>query len=181
MLAKAFTTVFRNKRYTLFSIVVALIVFVFATWLPNMRLLFSIITDSTIPLSDKTTFPLRLLLSITTNFTLLSASYTILTAILFGIDVAMLTFFLKRKVNEVRQNGLTTGFLGVVSGILGIGCAACGSFLLTSVLSFFGASGLLLLLPLQGQEFGILGVVLLSVSLYLTAKQIQNPALCKIN
>ena len=68
----------------------------------------------------------------------------------------------------------------IVSGVLGMGCAACGSFLLTSIFSLFGASWLLSYLPLDGGEFGILGVILLAVSLYLTAKKIQNPAVCKI-
>ncbi|HQU09423.1 MAG TPA: hypothetical protein PLV25_05630, partial [Opitutales bacterium] len=72
------------------------------------------------------------------------------------------------------------GFLGIASGVLGMGCAACGSFLLTSLLSLFGASWLLSYLPLAGGEFGILGVILLAVSLYMTAKKIQNPAVCKI-
>jgi len=44
---------------------------------------------------------------------------------------------------------------------------------------FIGASGILAFLPLGGGEFGILGVILLTVSLYLTAKQIQNPMICK--
>lgn len=49
-----------------------------------------------------------------------------------------------------------------------------------SILSLFGASWILSFLPLGGGEFGILGVILLTVSLYMTAKQIQNPAVCRI-
>ncbi|MEK7094025.1 MAG: hypothetical protein AAB903_01645, partial [Patescibacteria group bacterium] len=79
---------------------------------------------------------------------------------------------------EVRQSGIATGFLGIASGALGMGCAACGSFLLTSGLSLVGASGILVFLPLAGAEFGILGVILISISIYLTAEQIQNPAIC---
>ena len=181
MFANAFTTVFRNKTYALFSGVVAFLVFAFAVWLPNIRLIFSIITNSTIPVSLKLTLPIHLLESITTNFSTLSALYTIVIAILFGMNIAMLLFFLRRKIADVERSGIAAGFLGITSGILGMGCAACGSFILTSVLSLIGASSILAFLPLKGEKFGIIGVILLSASLYLTAKQIQNPAVCKIN
>jgi hypothetical protein len=49
------------------------------------------------------------------------------------------------------------------------------------MLSLVGASGILAFLPLNGGEFGIIGVILLGVSLYMTAKKIQDPAICKIN
>jgi hypothetical protein len=99
---------------------------------------------------------------------------------LFGLDVAMILYFLNRRIVDVKEAGIGTGFLGITSGVLGMGCAACGSFLLTSVLSLFGVSWLLSYLPLAGEEFGIVGVLLIAISIYLTAKKIQNPAVCKI-
>ena len=133
-----------------------------------------------IPLAQKLDLPISLLGSIVTNFTILSASYTIAIAILFGVNLAMVTYFLRRRVDDVKQSGIATGFFGITSGVIGMGCAACGSFLLMSILSLFGASWILSFLPLGGGEFGILGVILLTVSLYMTAKQIQNPAVCRI-
>ncbi|MFA6270360.1 MAG: hypothetical protein WC657_04085 [Candidatus Paceibacterota bacterium] len=135
---------------------------------------------SDILFSQKFDLPISLLGSIVTNFTLLSASYTIAIAILFGINLSMLVYFLRRRVAEVKQGGIATGIFGITSGVVGIGCAACGSFLLTSILSLVGASWILSFLPLRGAEFGILGVILLSTSLYTTAKKIQNPVICKI-
>lgn len=92
----------------------------------------------------------------------------------------MMTYFLKNRIKDIRQNGIATGFLGITSGIIGVGCAACGSFLLTSILSFIGAGSLLVLLPLHGSEFGILGMLLLIFAVFRTAKQIENPLVCKI-
>ncbi len=91
----------------------------------------------------------------------------------------MITYFLKRRIKEVGQGGVATGFLGIASGVLGVGCAACGSFLLTS-LTLVGAGGVLTFLPLGGSEFGIIGVLLLATSVYMTAKQIKNPLVCRI-
>lgn len=181
MVVNAFKIVFRSKAYTLLAGIVMLAVFAFAVWLPNIRLLFSLISDPAVPVSVKLTFPLRLLGSITTNFTPFSASYTIIISILFGINAAMLVFYLRRRINYAKQAGVATGFIGIASGILGMGCAACGSFILTSTLSLIGAAGIITSLPLKGGEFGIFGIILLSISLFFTAKQIQNPAICKIS
>ena len=180
MIFQALQKVFRKPVYVVIALVVSASVFVLAVWLPNIRLVADIVSSPDVPLSSKLELPLSLLGSIVTNFTVLSASYTIAIAVLFGVNLAMVMYFLKRKISEVKQTGITTGFLGIASGVLGVGCAACGSFLLTSGLSLVGASGILAFLPFAGAEFGIIGVILLSVSVYITAKQIQNPAVCKI-
>lgn len=180
MVFQALQKVFRKPLYALLALITSAVVFAFAVWFPNISLIVEIMGHPGISFSQKLDLPISLLGSITTNFTLLSASYTIAIALLFGVNLAMVIYFLKRKISEVKQSGITTGFLGIASGVLGMGCAACGSFLLTSSLSLVGASGILAFLPLAGGEFGILGVILLSVSIYLIAKQIQNPAVCKI-
>ncbi len=180
MVIQALKKVFRKPAYVILALIVSALVFAFAVWLPNIRLVASIVSSPDVPFANKLELPLSLLGSITTNFSVLSASYIVAIAILFGISVAMIVYFLRRRIAEVRQGGFVTGFLGIASGTIGIGCAACGSFLLTSGLTLVGASGILTFLPLAGGEFGILGVILLAVSIYTTAKQIQNPAVCKI-
>lgn len=181
MLFQALQKIFRKPMYILLAFITSSAVFAFAVWLPNIPLIVKVMGHSGISLTQKFDLPISLLGSIVTNFTLLSASYTIAIAILFGMNVSMIVYFLRRRVDEVRQTGMATGLFGITSGVIGMGCAACGSFLLTSILSLIGASGILAFLPLNGGEFGILGVVLLGASLYMTAKKIQNPAVCKIN
>lgn len=180
MVFQALQKVFSKSQYTLLALITSAVVFAFAVWFPNLKLIVEIMGHPGISFLQKFDLPISLLGSIATNFTLLSASYTIAIAVLFGVNLAMTIYFLRRKVSEVRQSGVATGFIGLASGVLGMGCAACGSLLLTSSLSLVGASGILAFLPLAGGEFGILGVILLSVSIYLIAKQVQNPAVCKI-
>lgn len=180
MIIKALQKVFRRPAYVVIALLVSVLVFMFAVWLPNIQLVAGIFSSPDVPLSSKIELPFSLLGAIATNFTLLSASYTIAIAVLFGVYIAMMFYFLKRRIKEVGQDGIATGFLGITSGILGIGCGACGTFLLTSFLSLIGAGGALVLLPLGGSEFGILGVVLLVAALHTTAKKINNPLVCKI-
>ena len=180
MLFQALKKVFQKPLYILLACITSLAVFAFAVWLPNISLIVSVMAHPEISFSQKLNLPFILLGSIVTNFTLLSASYTIAIAILFGVNLAMVVYFLKRKISEVKRSGIATGFFGIASGVAGMGCTACGSFLLASILSVFGVAGMLAFLPLAGGEFGILGVILLGVSLYMTARHIQNPAVCKI-
>ncbi|MDP3956268.1 MAG: hypothetical protein Q8Q18_03440 [bacterium] len=181
MLFQVLQKVFRKSIYTLLAFGTSVAVFAFAVWLPNISLIVKIMGHSGIPFSEKLGLPISLLGSIATNFTLLSASYTIAIAILFGINLAMIIYFLRRRIANVEQSGIATGFFGLASGVVGMGCAACGSLILTSILSLFGATWILSFLPLAGGEFGILGVILLIVSIYMTAKRIQNPAVCEVN
>lgn len=178
MLINAFTTVFRHKRYLLLTGVVAFAVFAFATWLPNLRLLFSVLTNPTIALMDKVILPLRLLESITTNFTLLSALYTIAIAMLTGINIAFIAYYVRQQKQQFAQAGVAVGTLGIISGVLGMGCVACGSLILTSLLGTATGAGVIALLPLRGGEFGIVGVTLLGIATYLLAKQITKPFVC---
>lgn len=180
MIKNAFTEVFRNKSYLLLSGAVALVVFAFAVWFPNVRLLFSLITDSVVPVSVKISFPIRLLESITTNFTALSASYTIAIAVLTGINIAFVIYVLKRQKQQLSAAEVTTGTFGILSGATGLGCAACGSLVISSLLATAGGASVLTFLPLRGGEFGILGVILLGTSTYFLARHIAKPPVCEI-
>ncbi len=178
MIARAFTTVFKKWQYVSLSVTVALIVFAFATWLPNIRLLFSILTDPLVPLGDKVMLPINLLGSISTNFTALAVSYTIAIAVLVGINVALSLYQISRQ-RQFSSFGAGASSLGILSGIFGIGCAACNSLVLMSVLGVAGGAGIIPLLPLKGGEFGIVGVLLLAAATYLLARQITKPLVCE--
>lgn len=172
-------TVFGTCSRTGSALLIALGALALAIWFPNFALISDVVGSADISFVDKVGVLTALLGSFTTNFTVVSASYTVAIAILFGMNVVMVVYLLKRNASLVGKGGTVTGFLGLVSGVFGIGCAACGSFILTSVLALFGASGVLALLPFGGEEFGFLAVLLLLVSVGIASKQISNPLVCK--
>ncbi len=173
--------VFGRPAYLALAVLTSVLTFVFATWIPNIRLIVSVLGSSDASLYEKLALPFSLIGSITTNFTALSATYTIAISLLFGVYIAMVAYHLKRRVVDVRQSGVAAGFLGVVSGFLGIGCAACGSFLFTGIATLAGATGVLAFLPFAGGEFGILGVVLLGYATYLLAQHMTKSPVCEPN
>ncbi len=170
--------IFRSPLYLPLALGAAFAVFASAVLLPNRALLFSLWTDPSVSLGDKIAVPVSILGSITTNFSLLSASYTTAIAVLIGINAALIAYLLKN--GGVVWGGAFAGVAGIFSGVLGIGCAACGSLILTAVLGTALGASMLAALPLRGGEFGIIGVILLGAATYLLARQISRPPVCEI-
>lgn len=177
---KAFKEVFSHVWYLVLASVFAMIAFVFAVLLPNFALVGKIITTSSLSLIEKIKIVIGLLGGIGTNFSLFSASYTIIISLLFGLNIAMFTYLLRVRRRKVQGKGLAAGLGGVVSGVFGVGCAACGTFLLNTILAYFGLVGALALLSLGGGEFGLLSVILLGVSMVLIGREIAKPLVCDV-
>ena len=112
------------------------------------------------------------------NSTLWSRWLVFLVSILAGINFSMLIFYLRRKIKLEKSAG--TGFVGIIVGIFGVGCASCGSVVLSSIFGYTATTNFLATLPFHGIEIGILGLLLLLLSIYLLASKIQNPSVCKI-
>jgi hypothetical protein len=172
--------VFSYPAYAALAGALAILVFLLAVWFPNLGLIAQVYSDSTAPLADTLAIALGLLGGIVTNFSLLSAGYTIAIAILFGLTTAMIAFLLQHRRIAAAGQSIAIGSGAAASGVLGIGCAACGSLILGVVLPSLGAAGALAALPLNGEEFGILSVALLFVSLLLVSKNIAESIACPL-
>lgn len=174
----AWSEVFSRTPYIVGAATLALTAFVFAVLLPNLALLNDVVLGSSASLQTKINLTLSLLGGINTNFSTLSAIYTILIVVLVGVNAVMIVY-LVRKRKGLGQKGMATGVGGVASGALGVGCAACGSFLLSTILASVGAAGALVLLPLKGGELGIISAILLGVTLVIVSNKIAEPLVCK--
>lgn len=179
-LQAAFRQVFTRSSYLALASALSIVAFLLAVWFPNLGLIGEVFAGSNAPLAARLGVALSLLGGIGTNFTLLSAGYTIAIAVLFGITTAMIVYLLKQRQVAAAGQNIAIGSGGVASGVLGIGCAACGSLMLGAGLPFLGAAGALAVLPLNGAEFGILSVALLFVSLLLISKKIAEPIACPL-
>jgi len=68
--------------------------------------------------------------------------------------------------------------LGMLCAFIGIGCASCGSLLLTALIPLLGIGAFISILPFGGAEFSVLGIALLAISSYLLLRQIAKPMTC---
>jgi len=73
-----------------------------------------------------------------------------------------------------------TSLVGMITGLLGVGCASCGSVILSSVFGVGATAGFIGVLPLRGSEFGLLGVALLLWANYSIALKVQQPLICSV-
>lgn len=174
--------VFENNRYKYIAGVISVLVLSFVLLLPNRELIAQVMGSDSLGLGDKLSFTFGLYEVAFTNFTIWSLMFMLSLAILFGVNLALLTYYIKnRQTGQIGKVGQFTSIAGFVSGLFGIGCAACGSIIITSILTAVGAGGLLLLLPYKGAEFSVLGVVLLIYSNYYLIKKINDPLICPSN
>lgn len=102
---------------------------------------------------------------------------TLATALLAGINASVLAHYFKKRIPLQRAMGVST--VGILGSFLGIGCASCGSLLLISLLGLSTAGGFIRLLPLRGMEFGIASILILLFSLFIIARKIESPLVCK--
>lgn len=117
-----------------------------------------------LPLEARLTILAELYPFVGTSFEPLQGVLLYVVAVLTGVDVAMAIYHFREHGVSLREG--STSVAGVVLGTLGAGCAACGSAVLVGLLSLFGVSGSLLFLPLEGLEFALLALIVLTLSIY---------------
>ncbi len=177
-IGRALATVFRQWRYIVLTVTVAMLLFLLVAWIRNFWFLWYVFTTPAFSWGTRFSLLSGTFAMFRLNTTLPRLVLSVTLVVLAGINVSLLVFYLKRRLTQA--GGVGTSLLGTVLGVLGIGCASCGSVILTLLIGFSATASFLGLLPLRGAEFGLAGVTLLLGSIYLTAKKINNPVLCKI-
>lgn len=182
MVWRVLQRVYARPVYWLVTLVVSVLTLTVMLLLPNYSILLSVLLSPVVSMVSKAAFFATLYGSLSTNFTILAAASVIMIALLFGVNAALLLYYIRRVrglgAAKVAQSA-TLG--GLVAALLGIGCAACGSAVIAIVLQLVGVGWLLTVLPLHGAEFGLLGVVLLLVTTRSLARRINDPAVCPID
>ena len=102
----------------------------------------------------------------------------IILSFLLAVEISLFVFYFKKQSALKREAGL--GFSGLLVSFLGVGCSACSSLVLSSFLGLGVTASLIGFLPLEGLEFGLLGIFILLLAIYLTAYKISLPDNCKI-
>lgn len=130
----------------------------------NIPLVMNLVVGGSLDLAGRLTILTELYPFVGTSFTPPQGLLLIAVALLTGVDIAMAAYHFREHGLDLQQGG--AGAAGVVLGTLGAGCAACGSAVLLGLLSLVGVTGGLLFLPLEGLEFALGAVVVLTLSIY---------------
>lgn len=150
-------------RYAALAVLAAAISLTAVSFSLNPDLAWFALTGPLDP-GDRLTIVLELYPFVGTVFPALEGGVLVAVSALVGVDVALVAYHFARHGVDVQSSG--SGLVGAVLGVLGAGCAACGTVLLAGLFSLVGGSGLLLLFPLEGLEIALLAVVPLSLSVF---------------
>ncbi len=143
----------------------------------NGQAAFQVFNFVAIDFLDKVILFLKTIFDIGNAFTTSTLLLATLGSLLAGINLALTYVYMKTRGEMLFKSGLYTG-AGLVLAIFGVGCAACGTALLSVVLSFFGFSTMLSVFPYQGQEIGYIGLIFLFIATYFLSKKISTPNVC---
>ena len=169
-----------KRGYTLPGIAATLVVFFGGLWVSVLPLVSRICLDDSIPFSERLTLSGRLLSSSFFDIALFDLLYLLTIAVLIGINISLVFSYVRMRRERMRTTGVASGLLGTLAGLLGLGCAACGTFVLSPLLVTIGAGGLIAALPFGGEELKYLGIILLLLSAYLLARDVNKAAVCAV-
>ena len=100
----------------------------------------------------------------------------IIVAILMGVNISLLIYRMKEFATD-KKSSMMSG-VGIFAAALANGCPGCFAGLFPVILSIFGISATLSILPFNGLELHGLSAVLLGASIFFLAGKTQN--VCEI-
>ncbi|MBU0613515.1 hypothetical protein KKB10_05925 [Patescibacteria group bacterium] len=170
--------VFKKPSYIILATAISFVIYVISIWLPSKDLLRLVFDSELFNFGERIKFLWSMFGLIKTNFSITSGTLVVILSLLGGVNMTLFVFYFKRRVKLQKSAGISV--LGIIIGFLGIGCASCGSIVLSSFIGFSAAASFIGILPFNGLEFAITGVIVLIISIYLIGSKIQNPLLCRI-
>lgn len=169
---------FRNKQYLFGAVLVALVFFFLEIVLANIAAVAFALTSSLLTWGNKIAV---LVNSIAVFFAVLPFGAQLLgvvLAVLVGIHASLVVYYFRTRALAVNMAG--SSLFGAAMGVLGAGCASCGTVILSSLLGFSVSLRVITLLPLRGKEFGLIGIAILLVSIWTVLRKITSPQVCEV-
>lgn len=138
----------------------------------NLSLVTDTVIGSSLPVSNRLVILSEIYPFVGNFYSTPAAVAMSVLAVLVGVNIALVTYHFRE--HEVSASGSGGSVMGIGLGVLGAGCAACGSALLFGLLSLFGAGSLVFLLPFDGLEVTVLAATALLLSTYWIAEGMRG-------
>lgn len=169
--------IFKNPIYWMVAIVSAIVLLAVIVLLPNHELIRITLFGDIFTFKQKFKILFASFGAFETNFTIQSQILSTLIALLIGINTAMLVYYFRTRMAIQKVAGASV--FGMMVSLLGVGCSACGSVILSTLFGFSSAGVFVSFLPFNGLEFSILSVLIIFGSIAYISKKIQTPSVCK--
>ncbi len=132
-------------------------------WALNYRVLLYVLFDAPFSIGTKLKFFVDGYGALLTTFGVMQAVSIVVFAFLFGVNVSLLVYVVRRRsMTAVRHSGA----VGLLLGIVGGGCAACGTSLLVPLFASIGVTASASLVGLLGSVALLLASLLTVISIY---------------
>lgn len=159
----ALKKVFSNPKYIMLALLANFFMMGIIIWSLNLELLSYILFQAPIGFFDKIEFFLYGYQSLFTTYDNILSLGIIVFTFLFGVNIAMLTYVVRRIGFKAVPK--KSGGGAFIFAILGGGCIACGTSLIAPLLVSFGAVSAPLFRDL-GAIFNFIGSILIIYSIY---------------
>ena len=137
--SKAIWELLQNYKYALFALLIAIAFFELMYWLFNIEVLRIIMFSSNVSLSEKLDViisPIEAIGAASGSFVLIEM---IILSLLQGLNIAAITYIIRHQ-QKVDAKLVGGGSVVGVLALIGLGCPACGTSLLTPIIAVFASS-----------------------------------------
>jgi hypothetical protein len=176
-LVTSLSLIMRRKDSRLVIILSTIIFALALLFVQNGRAAYDILSFNSIGLNTRITIALKTLFDIVNTFSAGALILAVLGSFLGGINLSLAYTYMRLRGEVILHSGLYSG-IGLLFAFFGVGCAACGTALLSVILGLFGFSAMLNVLPYQGQEIGYIGLIILCIATYTLSQKVAVPNVC---
>ncbi len=169
--------IFSKPRYSFFALCISGIIIIGMILLQNIPFIKTIIHSPSFSFVAKIRILFDSLRAFNTNLTHVSQFFHIVISLLIGVHITSIIYYYRTRRKFGANVGV--GFIGVLSGILGIGCSVCGSVVLSSLIGLSATTVIVTTLPLHGIEFSLAAIIMLVWSIAYICIKLQDPIVCK--
>lgn len=167
-----------EKNAVTVSVVASFLLFTLVCLLQNGVTAFQVFSFDTISLSKQFLLFFQTLFDLQSVFTFGTASVAIISSLLGGISIGILYAYYRARGNSLQGGNFAGLSVGYFIALLGIQCVACGTALLTTILTALGGVWLNNNLPYHGLEIGVLGIMIQIMLLISLLNKMAYPRTC---
>jgi len=131
-------------------------------------------------LLDKSMILISLPLSLFFTSTIFGTVLLCCICILSGIYGAIMVYTVRHHIH-IQKGMWGGGIISFIVGTFGIGCSACGSLLLSAILSGAGAVGAISIASVTGIVLNIVSIAILLGSIVYLVRAIKRPKTCALD
>lgn len=160
---KGVGSVMTSPLYILLAFLVSFLSLGILLWSLNIDLLSYIIFEAPLNVIEKLDFIFDVYGSILTNYESFQATVMALFSVLFGVNIAVLVYVMRGGQKEAIKSKSSVG--GLSLAVIGGGCIACGTSIITPLLATLGATSSIAFTNAIGLYLNLIGIAFIAFSL----------------